>query len=126
MFGGVMAPAGMLPMIARLAGATGEGAGWAVHLLLSLAFGLVFGAAVPRGDPGRSLVLGVAWGLALWVVAAMVVMRSALGMPVAWDAGAALSLQGHLVYGALLGFVHGFLPALGPARAVDAAGHGGR
>jgi uncharacterized membrane protein YagU involved in acid resistance len=109
-FGLSMQVMGMLPMVAMLVGSTDPLVGWAVHLPLSIAFGAAFGALVAPNREAITVVLGLAWGVLLWAVAAMVVMRLALGAPIALDAMAGGSLLGHLLYGGLLGLVHAALP----------------
>lgn len=120
-FGAMMTMGGMMPMVAMLVGSTSVAVGWAVHLLLSTLFGSIFGSFVAPAKATRTLALGVAWGVVLWAVAAMVVMRSALGAPIALDPMAVQSLAGHVAYGAVLGAAYASLaaraPRAGPGRA---------
>ncbi len=102
-FGAMMQMMGMIPMVAMLVGSTSTAVGWAVHLAISFAFGVGFGAAVTPQDLVANTLAGVAWGLVLWVVAALLVMRTVLGAPIQMDTAAMQSLVGHLVYGAILG-----------------------
>lgn len=120
LFGAMMDSAGMMPMIAALAGASGRAAGWLLHLLLSAAFGAAFAVGVRPEGATRSVVLGAAWGVALWALAAMVIMRTWLGAPIALDTVAIQSLAGHVAYGAVLGVVYSLAPVTAPPRALAA------
>lgn len=91
-------------------------AGWTFHLVHAVIFGLLFAAGMTSPVLGKydfgpvvTTVLGVVWGVILWLFAAGVVMpvwMGAVGMtspPVPnW---APMSGIGHLVYGAALGAV---------------------
>jgi len=101
--------------IPALYGVSGLVAGWVVHLFNSVVFGVVFGAAMSTswfagyGDSYAGAgVLGLVYGVLLWVVAAGIVMP--VWLDVVGFAGAPpvpnldpMSLVGHLVYGVLLG-----------------------
>ncbi|MFC7082029.1 hypothetical protein [Halorussus caseinilyticus] len=113
-FGVLLQTLGTMPVIASLYGMESALAGWMAHLFHSVVFALVFAAAVVRTDYrdaglGPITALGAGYGVALWFVAAAVVMplwMGALGM----DAPAipnldANSLVGHVLYGAVLGAV---------------------
>lgn len=98
--------------IPSMYGLSGLAAGWVAHLFHSVVFGLVFAAAATRtryrdADTGTFAVLGAAYGVVLWLVAAAVVMPLWLGA-LGLDAPSvpnldAASLAGHLVYGVVLG-----------------------
>lgn len=72
---------------------------------------VVFRTLVARGS---TLVLGLAWGVVLWLAAAVVVAPAA-GMPPFFGGGPILvaSLVAHLAYGATLGAVYARRPAAG-------------
>ncbi|WP_254545406.1 DUF6789 family protein [Halomarina pelagica] len=104
--------------IPSMYGLRGLLAGWVVHLVHGAVLGLVFAAvAGPLGvarSTGRSLALGVAYGVVVWALLAVLVMPvwlSAVGSP----ANPPLpnvnvkSLIGHVAYGAVLG---GTFPSL--------------
>lgn len=116
LFGAMMDSAGMMPMIAMLVGASGRAAGWLLHLPLSAGFGAAFAAGVRPEGATRCVVLGAAWGVALWGLAAMLVMRTWLGAPIALDTMAIQSLAGHVAYGAVLGVVYSVAPLGVPPR----------
>jgi len=105
--------AGTIPVIGTLYGVDSQIVGWVTHFFHSLVFGLLFaaGCTLPYGrsltQSARGTVgLAVGWALALWIVAAGVIM------PV-WLLAANLSttipnltlawLLGHLVWGLTLG-----------------------
>lgn len=115
LFGAMMATAGMLGMIALLVGGGGDAVAWPVHLAISASFGVLFAVGVAPGPLPKSVALGAAWGVVLWVVAAMLVMRTVLGAPIQLDTMAVRSLAGHVAYGAVLGLAYPtIVPALRP------------
>ena len=91
-------------------------AGFAIHLAHGAVLGVVFAAVVGIADLGdasaRELAgAGLAYGLAVWAVLAVVVMPiwlQAVGFPPAPEVPnlAMESLVGHAVYGVLLGAVY--------------------
>ncbi|USZ66864.1 hypothetical protein NGM10_08980 [Halorussus salilacus] len=113
-FGVLLQTMGMMPAIASLYGAESAAVGWVAHLFHSVMFGLVFAAVVVRtdyrdADLRTTAVLGAGYGVALWAVAAAVVMPLWMGA-MGLDAPAipnldVASLAGHLVYGLVLGAV---------------------
>lgn len=111
-FGVMMGMMGMLPMVAKLAGASSAGVGFIVHLVFSAiigtGFGIVFGktAAASRGvAAGLGLLYGIIW----WFLGPLVIMPVWLGMGVQLSAAgmtmALPSLWGHLIYGLILGIL---------------------
>jgi uncharacterized membrane protein YagU involved in acid resistance len=122
---GVMLTTMMRPVIAAaipaLWGLDGLTAGWLVHLVNSAIFGVVFAAVAVQPSVrgyvdslGSSLATGVVYGVAVWVVGAVVVMPlwlQAVGFPnaPALPNVSMGSLVGHVVYGAVLGLVFPYL-----------------
>lgn len=102
-FGILMTMLGMMPMVAMLVGSASLAIGWILHLAISAAFGAGLAILTLPRTWGAGLLGGVAWGLVLWIGAAMVVMRLALGAPIALDDAALMSLMGHVLYGAIAG-----------------------
>lgn len=105
--------------IPAMYGLEGLAAGWVVHLFHSVVLGVVFAAvasALPRftDSPGKSAVLGLAYGAVLWVALAAVVMPIWLGA-VGFPGAPPLpnfnpqSLVGHLAYGLILGVTFPYL-----------------
>jgi len=91
-------------------------AGWIFHMIHALLFGVVFAMGIqwqPFGKydfgPVAIALLGVAWGVALWMVAAGVIMPlwlDAMFLPAPdlpnWATESGI---GHLLYGSVLGVV---------------------
>lgn len=112
--GGVMDPAAMMPTVAALYGADNAIVGWGAHLIHSLVFGLIFVAIVAlpaisryADRPVRGAITGGVYGIAVWAVAAVVVMPLWIGMVTAASPPVPnfnwLSLVGHVAYGVVLG-----------------------
>lgn len=108
-FGVLMQLMGMMPMVAMLVGSESVAVGWLVHLFNSALFGAVY-AVLFRGWAdrlGTGLVTGLGYGVAWWILGALIIMPLWLGMAafqfntMAWQ-----SLVGHLLYGLLLGAVY--------------------
>lgn len=107
-FGLLMAMMGMLPMVASLAGLNSAGAGFGIHMVISVLIGL--GLTIPfaglLSSYGKGTLVGLAYGVLWWVLGALVLMPAMLGMPLFMvDTMAGMSLLGHLVYGAILALV---------------------
>ena len=116
---GLMLTAMMRPVIAvaipALYGLTGLATGWVAHLVHGAVFGVLFAAVATRPavaswteTPGRGVAAGAAYGVAVWLVAAALVMPvwlAAVGFPNAPPLPNVdpQSLVGHVVYGAVLG-----------------------
>lgn len=92
-------------------------AGWVIHMSNSAILGVVFGALVGASDlsgTGTLAGVGLAYGIALWVVLAAVVMPIWLGV-VGFPGAPPLpnfnpmSMTGHAVYGVVLGVVYAAL-----------------
>lgn len=68
-FGALMSMMGMLPMLASMVGSSSTVIGFAVHMMISAIFGLVFGLLLSLSGQGHrastlpgALVLGLTWG----------------------------------------------------------------
>lgn len=116
-FGIMLQMTGTILVIGGLVGSETAVAGWILHLVLSLAFGLAFAVAATReplepyaGAIATSGGLGVVYGVILWVVAAGVVMplwMGAVGMAApAIPNLSTTGLVGHLVFGVVLGVLY--------------------
>ncbi|MFC8848512.1 MULTISPECIES: hypothetical protein [unclassified Micromonospora] len=110
-FGVMMQAFGMLPMVAMLVGSESVAVGWLVHLANSALFGALFAVLIGRwaANLPAALGAGLAYGLAWWVLGALLIMPAWLGMNAMifqLDTGAWRSLAGHLVFGLLLGLVY--------------------
>ena len=100
--------------------------GMAAHLMNGVViFPLVYAFVAFRYLPGQPVLRGALWGAVLWLAAESMVMPMAgagffsagIGGPKAVVA----ALMGHLVYGALLGYVAGAAVQGAPRRAVGRA-----
>ncbi len=110
-FGCLMAQMGMFPMIASMVGSDSAGAGLIAHLMISVAVGLgltVLFAGKFLTSYGNGavtgLVYGVLWWVIWWGVGGLVITPRMLGVSVfTLEFMAAMTLVGHLMYGAVLG-----------------------
>ena len=86
--------------------------GMAMHIMMGVVlFPLAYAFVVSRFVPGPAPVRGIVWGVALWLMAATVVMPMAgAGFFMSEIGGmkaVIAALMGHIVYGALLGAIAG-------------------
>lgn len=100
-------------MVAMLLRSESTAVGWAVHLFNSALFGLLFALIAGRWatTPARAVILGLAYGALWWVLGALLIMPTWLGMNemiFQLNEGAVRSLWGHLLFGLLLGVVYGW------------------
>lgn len=104
-FGMLMQMMSMMGMVAALVNSKSTGVGWGVHLAISMIFGLGFYIALrilPLRAPGA--ILGLMYGVILWVVGSMILMPTKLHMPIFhFDGTAMKSLMGHMIFGLILG-----------------------
>jgi len=106
---------GMPPMnpAQMLAGAMGGSLvlGWMGHLMIGMILAVIYALVAPY-LPGVPAVRGALYSIAPFLMAQLAVMPM-MGMPVfSGSTAVALgSLVGHLVYGAVIGWVYGSLPA---------------
>jgi hypothetical protein len=96
--------------------------GMAAHLLNGIAiFPLVYAFVIFRYLPGPPVLRGVLWGAVLWLAAEALVMPMAGAGFFSSEIGGAkaviAALMGHLVYGALLGYIAGPAVQYAPQRA---------
>jgi uncharacterized membrane protein YagU involved in acid resistance len=97
--------------------------GWTVGLVMHfvngvILFPLIYSYVLLSKLPGTPVAKGVFWGVALWLVAGLIVMpmmgAGFFGTANGGMMAAAASLMGHIVYGALLGGIAG-----APARPLE-------
>lgn len=99
-FGMMMAMMGMLTAIAGLVGANSPIIGGIIHLILSIAFGIVFAAVITTHRAGQLLGWGAAYGVVLWIIGGQLLLPARLGMPIfPMDMTGMQKLIGHLVFG---------------------------
>lgn len=96
----------LLPLATTLIGTTDIVTLWTVHAIMSIALGVLFAAFVNPGRPVACLFAGLAYGMVLWFVIALVLLRALAGAPMALDRAALVTLVGHLLYGLGLGIVY--------------------
>jgi hypothetical protein len=109
---------GDIAMIGALVGQESVIVGWLVHLVVSIGFGLLFGAGLVYtsmrrylGSPLAFVVLGVTYGIFIWLVGAGIVMPYWLSvMGAVSNPEIPLltreSLLVHMLYGLVLGVVY--------------------
>jgi len=95
--------------------------GMAMHFVLgTVVFPLAYAVVLYGWLPGGPTVKGATWGVALWIVAQVVVMpmmgAGFFSMAMGGMMAAGGSLVGHLLYGSVLGGIAGSVGA-GPVRA---------
>jgi hypothetical protein len=104
----------IVPLIGEMYGALGLWTGWTAHLFHSVVFGLLYAAIATRPSLsayasrlGSGAVVGAAYGVVVWVVAAGFVMpiwlSTVLMEPPTVPHFDPTSLVGHVVFGVLLG-----------------------
>jgi len=108
-FGMMMAMMGMLPTLAMMVGSESPVVGFLVHMMISIMIGLgltvLFGTRLLTGYV-RGALVGLAYGAIWWVLGPLVIMPMMLGGALfVVNAGALLSLMGHMIYGVILGLV---------------------
>jgi hypothetical protein len=109
-FGMLMGMMGMLPMVGMLVGQESAGAGFVVHLLISVFIGAVYGLVAGRFSLSWSaaLVGGLINGVVWWVLGALIFMPLILGMnEMVFVIGQPqwMSLVGHILYGLVTALV---------------------
>ena len=115
----------MLYMVAPLmgvrmdiAGSLGQmlGGSWALGLVMhflngSVIFSLIYALLLYRALPGGPVAKGIAWGVALWLIAQLMVVPMMGGGIFSSKMGGMMaavgSLVNHVIYGALLGWIAG-------------------
>ena len=110
-FGMMMAMMGMMPMIAMLVGSKSTLVGWLLHMAISAFAGVGF-ALLARGQSNvvKAIGLGAAYGVAWWVVGALVLMPARMGMPIfAFNEMSMQSLMGHVLFGIITGATYAAL-----------------
>ncbi len=108
-FGALMQMMGMIPMVASLVGSESVAVGWLIHLVISAFAGAVFALLLgSRAEKyGPAVLLGLVYGVAWWVVGALLIMPAQPGMDVfVLNTAAWQSLMGHLLFGLVLALVY--------------------
>lgn len=92
--------------VAELLGTTSVVRIWAAHSVMSALFGAIFSMLIVPNSYRSNVLWALGYGVVLWLVADLFVLRTLTGEPFAFDAGAAVALIGHLLYGLGLGLVY--------------------
>jgi uncharacterized membrane protein YagU involved in acid resistance len=101
--------------------------GWTMGMVMhflngTVIFPLIYAYLLFPRLPGAPALKGIAWGVILWLLAGILVMPmmggGAFGAKVGGMMSAVGSLMGHIIYGALLGWIGG--AAQGQVRAATA------
>jgi uncharacterized membrane protein YagU involved in acid resistance len=105
----MMAMMGLLPTLATMVGSESPVVGFLVHMMISIMIGLgltvLFGTRLLTGYL-RGALVGLAYGAIWWVLGPLVIMPMMFGGALfVVNAGALLSLMGHMIYGVILGLV---------------------
>lgn len=104
--------AGLLPVVGALYSVESQAVGWITHQFHSVVFGLLFAAGVTRptlrgyDGVGQRTLLGIGWGVVLWLVAAGLIMPlwlQLVGIGAMTPNLTVTGLVGHVVWGAVLG-----------------------
>ena len=109
LFGIMMTAMGMMEMVAGLVESSSVAVGWLVHLVISAIFGALFALALgrPTSSYGRGAGLGLAYGLAVWVLGPLLIMPLWMGMaPFVIEQPQLMSLMGHAVFGVAVGLAY--------------------
>ncbi|MFN8466985.1 MAG: hypothetical protein U0X20_15635 [Caldilineaceae bacterium] len=104
---------GMLPTIAKLVGSDNPMVGLAVHLIISVVFGAIYGVIGTRfaHSYGRAVIVGIVYGVILWVFGGLIMMPLMLGMPILQiGTPQMMSLMGHVIYGVVTALL--FVPLI--------------
>lgn len=107
-FGIVMHMMGMIPMIASMMGSESVVVGWIIHMIISLIFGLGFGVMALKSK--SIYLLGIIYGIILWVIGPLVIMPMMMGMGTnlmqAFTPDMLMSLMTHIGFALILSFVY--------------------
>lgn len=79
---------------------------WVVHIVNSALFGALFALFVAPRRYAPTIGWALLWAVLLWGFGAFLALRLLTGTPLLFDRAAMFSLQGHLLYGLLLGLVY--------------------
>lgn len=111
---------GMAQLMMQFLGSSSPTLVWAVHVATSLALGIAFGLVFAPTSYRTSLIVAVCYALVAGFIGSQLVLRTVLGYPIVFDAGAMFALIGHLVYGAGLGLAYPWFHRLEMREALSA------
>lgn len=98
---------GIIPMIAGMFGSESVLLGWIIHMIISLIFGVGFGLLALKTD--KLLLLGLLYGVLIWIVGPLVIMPMMMGMGTnlgnAFSSDMLMSLMTHIGFALILSLV---------------------
>lgn len=97
---------GMAELVQQFLGTTNIMAVWSVHMVTSVALGILFSLFIMPQSYRSSILWALGYIMVAGFIGSQVILRSVLGYPIVFDAGAVFALVGHLVYGLSLGVVY--------------------
>ena len=112
---------GMLQLVQQFLGTDSAATVWAVHMTTSILLGLLFSVLIVPQSYRSSILWAVGFILVAGFVGSQVILRTLVGVPIVFDAGAAFALIGHIVYGVILGLVYVSFHNLEVREALDAS-----
>lgn len=112
---------GMLPQLQTLLGTPSPGAVWGVHIVTSIALGVIFSLFIAPQSYRSSILWALGYIMVAGFVGSQVILRTLVGQAIHFDAGAAFALIGHLVYGLALGIFYVAFHNLEVREALDAS-----
>lgn len=92
--------------VASVLGTQGVVTIWAMHSVMSMAFGAIFSMFIVPNSYRSNILWALAYSVALWFFVSLLTLRALTGQPIALDAQAILALVGHLLYGLGLGVIY--------------------
>lgn len=106
--GVMMQTMGMMTDLSDMLGMDSAAVGWIIHLMMSVLFGVVYGAVLMAASLklGANLGLGAAYGVAIWIMGPLLVMPIMMGDDVvAFGMEELGMLMGHVIWGLLIGAI---------------------
>lgn len=106
-FGMMMSMMSMIKNVAMLIDSNSLAVGWALHMTISIIFGIFYFAILTILNIKMPAALkGLIYGVGLWTVGYLWLMPAKLDMPIFHiDNMAMKSLMGHMIFGAILGMI---------------------
>lgn len=106
--GVMMLMMGMMTDLSDMLGMDSAAVGWITHLMMSVVFGVVYGALLMAASVklGANLGLGAVYGVAIWIMGPLLVMRIMMGDDLlVFDVELLMMLMGHVIWGLLTGAI---------------------
>lgn len=106
--GVMMQMMGLMTDLSDMLGMDSAAVGWIIHLMMSVVFGVVYGALLMAASTkmGANLGLGAAYGVAIWILGPLLIMPMMMGDEVvAFGMEDLMMLMGHLIWGLLTGAI---------------------